>query len=111
MEKYGLTPGGDGEPGAARRAGSRRDPVVVAGVMLLGALCAAVLGAVGALWGATPAGNTALVVPFAGGPAVLAAGWSFLLLTIRHREPGGRRLVVATTLEGLAALLLSLGAV
>src|SRR5690242_14982303 len=78
---------------------------------LIIALCAGtalVLGVIGGLWGRTPAGNTALVVPFGVGPAVVAAGWTALTLDLRTngRTPG--LLWRVALLGGGAALVVSL---
>lgn len=63
------------------------------------------LGAVAVVWGATPAGNTALAVPFIGGPALLAAGWVVQALALRHGN------VSRAGLAGGALAAVALGAV
>ena len=72
--------------------------VVLAGAPLAGLS----LGAASVAWGGTRAGNTALIAPLLGGPALLAAGWAILLLSLRHREravvaAGGALLAAAAT--------------
>ena len=74
------------------------------------AVAGLIAGCVTALWGRTPAGNTALVVPFAAGPAITATGWAALILRLRHGEQG-RRLLAGSAAVGGAALLLALAAV
>ena len=78
------------------------------GVVLAAAGCGAlVLGLAAGLWGRTPAGNTALVVPFAGGPALVAASWIVLALILQQRETNQRTIATAAALGGLLALLTS----
>ena len=105
-------PGGGGpEAGPAASRRGPRPAAVLAAVGAMGAVGGLVLGFVAALWGSTPAGNTALVVPFAGGPALLAAGWAVLILALRHRVESRERLVAGGLAAGGAALVLALGAV
>ena len=59
---------------ATRAADSPRPVILFATSTLLAGAGGPVLGLVAEWWGGTPVGNTALVVPFAGGPALLAGG-------------------------------------
>jgi hypothetical protein len=77
-------------------------------VVAIAALGALVLGVIGGLWGRTPAGNTALVVPFGGGPALVAGGWAALALAFHHDETRPAQLWRAALLAGGAALVVSL---
>ena len=79
--------------------------------MLLAGTGGLVLGLVAEWWGRTPAGNTALVVPFAGGPALLAGVWVLLALGVRQREASWRRLAAGAGLSALTALVTSLLAI
>src|SRR3712207_922550 len=84
---------------------------LVTAVLAMGAVGGVLLGLVAGVWGATPAGNAALVVPFGGGPALLAAGWAVLALAWRRGERRTRRLVAGGVLSGLVGLALALFAV
>jgi hypothetical protein len=53
---------------------------VIGAVLAVCLLVSLVAGTVAGAWGRTPAGNTALIVPFSVGPATLAAGWAWLAL-------------------------------
>jgi hypothetical protein len=88
-----------------------RPLVLIATTLLLAGAGGLALGAAAGLWGRTPAGNTALVVPFAGGPALLAAGWTVLTLGLRHREASRARLAAGAGLSATAALVASLLAI
>src|SRR5262245_17109330 len=80
-------------------------------VLIAAAALAVVLGVLGGLWGRTPAGNTALVVAFGGGPAVAAGAWVALTQAARYGETGARRMWLGAVLGGVAALFASLAAV
>jgi hypothetical protein len=96
---------------SADEGGAPGAGAVVLGTLAAGAVVAALLGYVTAQWGKTPAGNSALVVPFAGGPAVLAAGWAALILALYHQERERQKLLAGSAAAGGAALLLGLAAV
>ena len=93
----------------------RADLSSIAGVLGVGFVASVVLGAITAAWGRTPAGNTALVVPFAGGPALVAAGWTVLALALdAHQQaesPSWSRLTTGALLGGAFGLVAVLGAV
>jgi hypothetical protein len=84
---------------------------LVSYVLVLTLAGGVLLGLIGGSWGRTPAGNTALVVPFAGGSALAAAAWIALTLGLRHHETSGARLALGAGLGGLAALATSLAAI
>ena len=63
-------------------------------------------GVVAGAWGRTPAGNTALMVPFSVGPALVAAGWAWLALANATSDRG--RLLVSAAMYAAAALALAL---
>ena len=96
---------------AMRAAHPPRPGVLIATATFLAGTGGLVLGLAAEWWGRTPAGNTALVVPFAGGPALLAAGWALLVLGVRQRETSRPRLAVGAGLSALAALVTSLLAI
>jgi len=77
-------------------------------IVAIAALGALVLGLVGGLWGRTPAGNTALVVPFGGGPALVAGGWAAIVVAGRRPPIGPWRCALLT---GGATLVASLAAI
>jgi hypothetical protein len=90
----------------------RADAAIVASVLAIGLVASVALGAIATVWGRTPAGNTALVVPFAGGPALVAGGWTALILGLDQRQEASRgRLVVGALLGGALALVAALVAV
>jgi hypothetical protein len=80
-------------------------------VLASSAALAVLLGLIGGLWGRTPAGNTALVVPFAGGPAIAAGAWTALTLALHFGETGVSRLWLGAVVGGVAALIASLVAI
>ena len=77
-------------------------------IVAIAALGALVLGLLGGLWGRTPAGNTALVVPFGGGPALVAGGWAAIAVAGRVPPMGLWR---GALLGGGATLVASLVAI
>ena len=101
-----LTSGGWNEPPPDHRPWR-----LLAVVLAASAALALLLGLIGGLWGRTPAGNTALVVPFAGGPAIAAGAWAALTLALRLGETGVSRLWLGAVLGGAAALVASLMAI
>ena len=69
-------------------------------------LISVIAGVIAAAWGRTPAGNTALIVPFSVGPALIAAGWAWLALA--DSGPDRRQVLVLSAAFGGAALVLTL---
>jgi hypothetical protein len=69
-------------------------------------LIALVFGAIAGAWGRTPAGNTALIVPYVVGPAIVTAGWVVLAVLGDERER--RRLALSVAAFALAGLVLAL---
>jgi len=76
-------------------------------VVLGGSLALAFLtGLIAGAWGRTPAGNTALIVPFSVGPAIIAAGWAALALTEKRAAVGAAAyFVLALVLSLLTSLM------
>jgi hypothetical protein len=86
----------------------RRPWLCVALVVVEAGATALLLGLIGGLWGRTPAGNTALVVAFGGGPAIIAGAWVALTLALRMGETRTARLWLGAVLAGAAALVASM---
>jgi hypothetical protein len=82
---------------------------LVALVLFVCAVVAVAAGAVAGAWGRTPAGNTALVVPFTVIPAIVAGGWA--MLGLGGDEQDRRRLVASIIGFALSGVVLALGVV
>jgi hypothetical protein len=80
--------------------------VRVLGVLGASLALAFLTGLIAGAWGRTPAGNTALIVPFSVGPAIIAAGWAALALAEKRAAVGAAAyFVLALVLSLLTSLL------